>query len=552
VLVPGRERSGTVIGRRVWDEPTPNRHRVNRTHHRTSPSSVSPPPSTDTSRPETETEDDGEGEVDINRSGRRDIGEVLPPGSRLDHLLIQRPRRAVGIVSDVPVAIPIPVNTDAHIMINDVEGGVGGDGGMRVEDGIVLLEPNDDFAMGAPPGAPGAITIEDGATPRNMDIRVTREQEAPRNRNAPDVTPRAGTTNLPPTIPDPDVLLGRGMIVREGGTVRRTGTIRGRTGSPTTTVDPPTIPNPAARSPGLGLTINRTSSTHHRSIEMSDAAPYRDEDVLLSLQLLAYLSKYPQLRQAFYKPRVSFHPASVNLGSKTGAAAGKAAVRSGIGGSRNFAGSMMLVKESHGFFRAFTSAAGRGKEKEKEKILFAPSASSATASSSSSPSVTQSIPSTTRQTNVFSLVERFTFRPSSTETDLPNPPPKLPTEIQYWAGVIMRNACRKDESRGGIRQCANSTLTSCHSLSCDGDLIMCQCFVVVGNRTRANLQNADDAGKQNIVERNARARHGVRDIGSGAVRKTATKKWRNMRPAIRCPRVTSPLVQTTQVTQGWR
>jgi hypothetical protein len=73
-------------------------------------------------------------------------------------------------------------------------------------------------------------------------------------------------------------------------------------------------------------------------------------------------------------------------------------------------------------------------------------------SSSSSATIT---PSATRHTNVFSLVERFTFRPSSTETDLPNPPPKLPPEIQYWAGVIMRNACRKDDSRGGIRQCAN-------------------------------------------------------------------------------------------------
>lgn len=35
------------------------------------------------------------------------------------------------------------------------------------------------------------------------------------------------------------------------------------------------------------------------------------------------------------------------------------------------------------------------------------------------------------------------------------PPFHLPPEIQYWAGVIMRNACRKDDSRGGIRQCAN-------------------------------------------------------------------------------------------------
>lgn len=32
---------------------------------------------------------------------------------------------------------------------------------------------------------------------------------------------------------------------------------------------------------------------------------------------------------------------------------------------------------------------------------------------------------------------------------------KIPPEIQYWAGVIMRNACRKDDARGGIRQCAN-------------------------------------------------------------------------------------------------
>ncbi|KAL7006291.1 hypothetical protein EMMF5_004177 [Cystobasidiomycetes sp. EMM_F5] len=53
--------------------------------------------------------------------------------------------------------------------------------------------------------------------------------------------------------------------------------------------------------------------------------------------------------------------------------------------------------------------------------------------------------------NVFSLVEQFTFRPSNShERGM-----RLPTDIQYWAGVIMRNACRKDELRGGLRQCAN-------------------------------------------------------------------------------------------------
>lgn len=35
------------------------------------------------------------------------------------------------------------------------------------------------------------------------------------------------------------------------------------------------------------------------------------------------------------------------------------------------------------------------------------------------------------QMNVFSLVKRFTFKPLATETDLPNPPPRLTLEIQY-------------------------------------------------------------------------------------------------------------------------
>ena len=65
-------------------------------------------------------------------------------------------------------------------------------------------------------------------------------------------------------------------------------------------------------------------------------------------------------------------------------------------------------------------------------------------------------------TNLFSLVERFTFRPSPTVTELdsPNPPSTLPQEIQYWAGIIMRHVCRKDENRGGTRQCVNSEYLS--------------------------------------------------------------------------------------------
>jgi len=100
------------------------------------------------------------------------------------------------------------LDTDAHIIINDagageVVGGVGVEVG--VEDGIVSLEANDDFAMGAPPGAPGAINTAEGGTPRGMNL-VGGVGEGGRRRNtnpnvnmgeAPDVTPRAGVVGLP-------------------------------------------------------------------------------------------------------------------------------------------------------------------------------------------------------------------------------------------------------------------------------------------------------------------------------------------------------------------
>lgn len=43
--------------------------------------------------------------------------------------------------------------------------------------------------------------------------------------------------------------------------------------------------------------------------------------------------------------------------------------------------------------------------------------------------------------NVFPLVEKFTAK-------------HYTKDMQYWACVVMRNLCRKDESKGGIRQCA--------------------------------------------------------------------------------------------------
>ena len=328
--------------------------------------------------------------------------------------------------------------------------------------------------------------------------------------DAPDATPRAAVIGLP-------------MMVGNNGTIRggqqqghqRHATIRAQPALENPTPAGPVIP--AATTPATSPTTathanfpTRTSNAsashtppHHTA---SDSGPYRDEDVLLSLQLLAYLSKYPHVRQAFYKPRVTFHPASAELGGQRfgiGSGEGKEKGRKekekkGDKGDKGLEKEKekekvppsSSTKETPGCtFKAFTNAAAslpsphsntgaatssRGKERvqlnsstsstSSTLTLMAarhPSASSLASSTSTSkitPLSSSSIPisGSPRQTNVFSLVERFTFKPSSTETDLPNPPPRLPPEIQYWAGVIMRNACRKDDSRGGIRQCANS------------------------------------------------------------------------------------------------
>ncbi|WFD31435.1 hypothetical protein MSPP1_002470 [Malassezia sp. CBS 17886] len=119
---------------------------------------------------------------------------------------------------------------------------------------------------------------------------------------------------------------------------------------------------------------------------------YREEEVLLSLQLLAYLSKYPHVRLFFHNTDV------------------------------------------------------RG------DMIFCPDWPD-----DDVPNTSWS-PSDPAKQNVFSVAERFTLRPSRNSANsslLSSLYPRLAPEIQYWAGVVMRNACRKDESRGGIRQCAN-------------------------------------------------------------------------------------------------
>jgi hypothetical protein len=119
----------------------------------------------------------------------------------------------------------------------------------------------------------------------------------------------------------------------------------------------------------------------------------REEDVLMSLQLLAYVSKYCCLRTYFQKshlvPTLAIGEDLFDLD------AGEE------GGEEEDTASTEDESES---------------ESDDEYLL-------------------------EDDFNLFPLVEKFTVRHHS-------------TDMQYWAGVVMRNLCRKDDTRGGIRQCA--------------------------------------------------------------------------------------------------
>ncbi|KAL8706861.1 MAG: hypothetical protein Q9201_000130 [Fulgogasparrea decipioides] len=131
---------------------------------------------------------------------------------------------------------------------------------------------------------------------------------------------------------------------------------------------------------------------HHSAPPGIQAAMPRDEDVLMSLQLLAYVSKYCALRSYFQEshlvPKLKIDP------------------------------KLKASQSSHGpEERAAAGATRPSPEIEQEEYL---------------------LPD---DFNIFPLVEKFTVRHHS-------------QDMRHWAGVVMRNLCRKDDSRGGIRQCA--------------------------------------------------------------------------------------------------
>jgi hypothetical protein len=119
------------------------------------------------------------------------------------------------------------------------------------------------------------------------------------------------------------------------------------------------------------------------------AAMPREEDVLMSLQLLAYVSKYCNLRKYFQRSHLV---PKLKIGKEIQL----------LDGADPVALEAELEEQDEAAEEEYT------------------------------------LPN---DLNIFPLVEKFTVRYHS-------------TDMQYWAGVVMRNLCRKDDTRGGIRQCA--------------------------------------------------------------------------------------------------
>jgi hypothetical protein len=147
--------------------------------------------------------------------------------------------------------------------------------------------------------------------------------------------------------------------------------------------NPPTIASPPQPTmPTSGVPRYLLDRNFVPNPQMLAAMP-REEDVMMSLQLLAYVSKYCGLRSYFQKSHLV---PRLKIGKE--------------------------IKLLDG------EEVSMDEEEEYEEEYLLPD-----------------------DFNIFPLVEKFTVRYHS-------------QDMQYWAGVVMRNLCRKDDTRGGIRQCA--------------------------------------------------------------------------------------------------
>ena len=165
---------------------------------------------------------------------------------------------------------------------------------------------------------------------------------------------------------------------------------------PAVRMPPPLVVNSPPAPEASGRTPNLTRENWRNIHGYPTSSTPRDEDVIMSLQLLAYISKYCDLRSYFQQthlvPRLKMSKKELNQIDMT-----------------NKGPCEKPFEDTH---------------QDDEEIVD-----------------NDSEYEQPDDYNIFPLVEQFTVKWHS-------------QEMKYWAGVVMRNLCRKDKSRGDIRQCA--------------------------------------------------------------------------------------------------
>ncbi|KAJ1663847.1 hypothetical protein EV178_004656 [Coemansia sp. RSA 1646] len=143
---------------------------------------------------------------------------------------------------------------------------------------------------------------------------------------------------------------------------------------------------------------------------------YQHNDVVLTLQLLAYLSKTPAQRQLLHECPLLFSQMSASMPSSGAPGNGAAKSNGGLAG-------YAMPDDLEDASKAARCAAQANKA--------------------------AGVPSPRRRPNVgdavvdvFSIVEKFTVQKA------------FPSDMVYWSAIVMRNCCRRDESQDNSRQCA--------------------------------------------------------------------------------------------------
>ncbi|KAK4541026.1 hypothetical protein LTR36_008395 [Oleoguttula mirabilis] len=299
---------------------------------------------------------------------------IARPGSPQASASVLRPRRRPSIRHQLSIS---GSDDDGNVEESPSDESATGDGQpepvVGIQTDIVMQDIVDEDSLLEPQRDPLTLAVPDISSTDDDTFNITHRSAADGSTVNPAGTPTQGQMPFPQTQMPPPV-----------NAVNAT---------------PPNLQQPPAWYPSRGLPLDRSAPPSVL------AAMPRDEDVLMSLQLLAYVSKYCNLRSYFQKSHL--------------------VPRLKIGND------IRLLDPDYNPATHLDATEQELEDDWDNEFVKKPDE---------------------KAFNIFPLIEKITAKSSSSRHPTPTSPQQ--GDMQYWAGVVMRNLCRKDDSRGGIRQCA--------------------------------------------------------------------------------------------------